>query len=97
MLPYSQDIEIPDDARDLRWKDEKDRRDDDRKAERRDDNDIQGAAFGTDDRTFRLRAERDCRAGRIYTVVYTATDRSGNQRTAAAQVIVPPDRRKPDR
>lgn len=55
--------------------------------------DIQDAAIGTDDRSFRLRAERDAHDGqRIYTVVYRATDSSGNTSEVAAQVVVPRDR-----
>lgn len=43
-------------------------------------NDIQGAMIGTDDRAFELRAERDGRKiGRTYTIVYTASDGSGNE------------------
>lgn len=56
--------------------------------------DIQEAAFGTDDRSFLLRAERaggDPR-GRTYTVTYTATDGSGNQTQAATTVRVPHSR-----
>ncbi|HEV8538402.1 MAG TPA: T9SS type A sorting domain-containing protein [Bacteroidota bacterium] len=42
-------------------------------------NDIQGAAIGTADNTFFLRAERAAPgSGRIYTVTYIATDASGN-------------------
>ncbi len=53
-------------------------------------NDIQGAAFGTDDRSFQLRAERRGKgSGRIYTVAYTATDSSGNFTVATAEVLVP--------
>jgi hypothetical protein len=56
--------------------------------------DIQGAAFGTDDRSFALRAERTGSGkDRIYTVVYRATDRAGNSSTASAQVVVPHDQR----
>ncbi len=56
--------------------------------------DIRGAAFGTDDRVFELRAKR-VGPGRslIYTVVYRATDRSGNTRDAAATVVVAPRER----
>jgi len=53
-------------------------------------NDIQGAAFGTDDRSFFLRAERSgTGTGRIYTVRYRARDVSGNVSFATAQVSVP--------
>ena len=55
--------------------------------------DILGAEMGTDDRQFKLRAER---AGdgtaRVYTAKYRATDASGNWSEATAQVIVPHDR-----
>ncbi|MFL6333372.1 MAG: BPSS1187 family protein [Pyrinomonadaceae bacterium] len=53
--------------------------------------DIQDAAFGTFDRTFLLRAERDGsdRRGRTYTVTYTATDASGNRTRKSATVHVP--------
>ena len=49
--------------------------------------DIQGAVPGTDDRSFRLRAERSGEgSGRTYTVIYEATDASSN-RTRASQVV----------
>ena len=55
--------------------------------------DILGAEMGTDDREFKLRAER---AGdgtaRVYTAKYRATDASGNWSEATAQVIVPHDK-----
>ncbi|HXH28641.1 MAG TPA: HYR domain-containing protein, partial [Candidatus Polarisedimenticolia bacterium] len=55
--------------------------------------DIQGADFGTDDREFRLRAERaGGGTGRIYTVTYAAEDHSGNAAQAAADVTVPHDK-----
>jgi hypothetical protein len=57
--------------------------------------DIQGAAFGTDDREFLLRAERSGKGdGRVYTVTYQARDAAGNTTTATAQVSVPHDKRK---
>ena len=58
--------------------------------------DIKGAQFGTDDRQFQLRAEREGKnkAGRIYTVTYSATDASGNKSTASATVTVPHDERE---
>jgi uncharacterized repeat protein (TIGR02543 family) len=53
-------------------------------------NDIQNAAFGTDDRSFALRAERSgTGTGRIYTVTYRATNSAGKTSTASAQVVVP--------
>jgi hypothetical protein len=52
--------------------------------------DIQGADFGTPDSTFSLRAERmGLKLGRIYTIVYTATDFSGNVATSTVYVRVP--------
>ena len=58
-------------------------------------NDIQGAALGTDDRSFQLRAERSAKGtGRIYTVTYRATDASGNGKTASATVTVPLNQKK---
>ena len=58
--------------------------------------DIKGALIGTDDRQFMLRAEREGKnkAGRIYTVTYSATDGSGNKSTASATVTVPHDERE---
>jgi len=54
--------------------------------------DIQGAAIGTPDFSFSLRAERDARGGgRVYTVVYQAIDGSGNAASALATVSVPHD------
>jgi hypothetical protein len=53
-------------------------------------NDIQGAAFGTDDRQFQLRKERSgAGLGRIYTITYSATDASGNTTLSQATVTVP--------
>jgi hypothetical protein len=58
-------------------------------------NDVQGAAFGTDDREFLLRAERSGRGGgRVYTVTYQARDAAGNTATVSARVRVPHDRSK---
>jgi len=58
-------------------------------------NDIQGAGFGTDDRTFALRAERSgTGARRIYTVTYQARNSVGNTSNATAQVVVPHDQGK---
>ena len=58
--------------------------------------DIKGALIGTDDRQFQLKAEREGKnkAGRIYTVTYSATDGSGNKTTASATVTVPHDERE---
>jgi FG-GAP-like repeat/Thrombospondin type 3 repeat/HYR domain len=54
--------------------------------------DIQGATAGTADSELLLRAERDGKAsGRVYTLSYRATDRSGNATPAVATVIVPHD------
>jgi len=54
--------------------------------------DIQGAAIGTADSSFSLRAERDSQGGgRVYTVVYQAIDGSGNTASALATVSVPHD------
>jgi hypothetical protein len=77
-----------------------------------DKDDIKDAQLGTDDRSFKLRAERLVKddehikkdratkqLGRIYTVTYSATDASGNKSTASASVIVPHDqdeRKKPE-
>ncbi len=52
--------------------------------------DIQDAAYGTDDRTFSLRAERSGKGtGRRYSVTYEATDASDNSAQDGAVVIVP--------
>jgi hypothetical protein len=52
--------------------------------------DIQDASFGTDDRNFKLRAERRGPGnGRVYTVIYEARDCSGNTRRREAIVTVP--------
>jgi hypothetical protein len=50
--------------------------------------DIDGTTYGTDDRSFRVRAERDGTKQRVYTVVYSATDASGNVGYATATVTV---------
>lgn len=59
------------------------------------EHDIRDAAFGTDDRTFALKAKREGgnKTGRVYTVTYSATDATGNKATASATVTVPHDRR----
>lgn len=72
--------------------------------------DIRDASFGTDDRNFKLRAERKDKdddhkkqagvikpLGRIYTVTYSATDASGNKTLASATVTVPHDQEKKER
>ena len=55
--------------------------------------DIKEAKIGTDDRSFSLAAKREGsnKAGRIYTITYSATDASGNKATASTSVIVPHD------
>lgn len=54
------------------------------------ENDIQEAVFGSDDRGFFLRSERSGTGdGRIYTIVYTVTDCSGNGTTDHVTVSVP--------
>jgi len=53
------------------------------------ENDIQNAEYGTDDRTFSLRRERQGWGnGRVYSIVYEASDASGNvvQKTVAVEV-----------
>ena len=54
--------------------------------------DIDRATYGTGDRSFRVRAERDGMKQRVYTVVYSATDESGNVGYASATVTVPGNR-----
>lgn len=52
--------------------------------------DIQGAAIGTADSSFLLRAERSATgSGRVYTITYRVTDASLNATTTSAQVVVP--------
>jgi hypothetical protein len=64
-------------------------------------NDIQAVKgglipFGTDVRSFLLRAERSGTGrGRVYTVTYRAADASGNSTLASAQVNVPHDQGNP--
>jgi hypothetical protein len=50
---------------------------------------VQGDDTGTDDRAFRLRAERTSIGGRVYTIEYTATDAQGNTGSGSATAIVP--------
>jgi hypothetical protein len=58
-------------------------------------NDVQGAAFGTDDRTFQLRAERQGGGeGREYSITYQASDASSNTTTRQAVVAVPHSQKK---
>jgi hypothetical protein len=61
-----------------------------------DKDDARDVQPGTDDRQFMLKAERkeENKAGRIYTVTYSATDGSGNKTTASATVTVPHDERE---
>lgn len=58
--------------------------------------DIKGAAFGADDRSFSLMATRagTSTAGRIYTITYSATDGTGNKSIATTTVTVPHDQGK---
>jgi hypothetical protein len=60
--------------------------------------DIRDAILGTDDRQFMLKAESRGRnkAARFYTVIYSATDASGNKATASATVTVSHDERGHD-
>jgi hypothetical protein len=54
--------------------------------------DIQGAEYGTDDRSFLLRAERDGGGtGRVYTIEYTVTDQAGHVTNGTATVSVKHD------
>lgn len=50
--------------------------------------DVRDANLGLDDRYFKLRATSKSTSGRIYTVTYSATDASGNQTMASAEVMV---------
>lgn len=58
--------------------------------------DIRDASLGVDDRQFMLKAERKekNKEGRIYTVIYSATDASGNKSIATATVTVHRDERE---
>jgi hypothetical protein len=54
------------------------------------DGDIRKADYGTDDRSFKLRAERAGTGdGRVYTIQYSATDDSDNATSRQAEVTVP--------
>lgn len=55
--------------------------------------DIRDATLGTDDRQFMLKAESKNKAGRTYTVIYSATDATGNKSIATATVTVLHDER----
>ena len=68
---------------------------DDGKGDGATSNDIQGAAFGTDDRAFQLRSERQGGGdGREYRITYQASDGSANTTTAEAVVSVPANQKK---
>jgi hypothetical protein len=55
-------------------------------------NDIVGAGYGMDDRSFELRSERKgFGAGRTYTITCEARDAAGNKATATTTVTVPHD------
>jgi len=57
--------------------------------------DIAEAAFGTNDRAFKLRAHRTGGgSGRAYTITYEASDAAGNRTTVATIVTVPYDQGK---
>ncbi|HEY3175837.1 MAG TPA: metallophosphoesterase family protein [Candidatus Polarisedimenticolia bacterium] len=57
--------------------------------------DIRGAGIGSFDLDFELRAERaGPETSRVYTITYTAADRSGNQAATSALVTVPHDRHR---
>jgi hypothetical protein len=57
--------------------------------------DIQGADLGSADGEFLLRAERQGGGdGRVYTVVYSAADASGNAVETTAEVVVPKSRER---
>lgn len=57
--------------------------------------DIEGAAYGTDDREFALRAERlGTGPGRVYEITYSARDAAGNEATATTTVSIAHDEGK---
>ncbi|MFZ2542408.1 MAG: hypothetical protein WAW75_11645 [Gallionella sp.] len=56
--------------------------------------DIRDASFDIDDRYIKLRAHHNSTFDRIYTVIYSATDASGNQTIATATATVPYDQAK---
>jgi hypothetical protein len=56
--------------------------------------DIAGASYGTDDRQFQLKAERNGKEGRVYTVTYSASDKAGNLVSVQPTVTVPHDQGK---
>ena len=59
--------------------------------------DVEGASFGTDDRSFSVRSERATglgRTGRVYTVTYRVADTSGNATVKTATVTVPTSQAK---
>jgi sialidase-1 len=65
---------------------------DDKKGKADGEADIQGAEYGTDDRTFLLRAKRDgSGSGRIYTIEYTVTDQAGYVTSKTSNVSVKHD------
>jgi hypothetical protein len=58
--------------------------------------DVAGAALGTDDREFEVRASRGrSGAGRKYTITYSATNSAGKQRTDQQEITVPHDQTPP--
>jgi hypothetical protein len=64
----------------------------------RDKFDIKGASWGTDDRSFLLRARKADRGRqRVYTVTYRAMDAAGNLAMSSATVVVPHSEPEHDR